>query len=117
MQEKQHSIIQSECVLDVLEGKQGKHIKEHSNYLKGRSFITITQEEVQELVNKYAGTGKCEFSRKGKWQHTEIIGKTDKQIGFVVDPVTFEEKPTTAFKIHYSKNGTHIVPCREDGDE
>lgn len=116
-QEKQREYIRNNCVLDVLEGRQGKHIKADSNYIEGRSYLTISLEEIQALVKKYAGTGKCEFYRSGQWSNTEIIGKTERPIGFVINPETLEETATSAFKIHYSKKGIHIVPCREDGDE
>lgn len=43
--------------LKINDGKQGKHIKGHNNYIEGRSYIIISSEEVQKLINKYAGTG------------------------------------------------------------
>ncbi len=92
-------------------GRQGKHIKGHSNYIPGRSYITISPEEVQELINKYAGTGEIRFTKKGEWDKKEII-ISDKIIGVVVNKNTGEEVLTTGFKIHYSKKGVHIVPYK-----
>jgi hypothetical protein len=92
-------------------GQQGKHIKGHSNYIPGRSYITISPEEVQELINKYAGTGEIRFTKKGEWDKKEII-ISDKIIGVVVNKNTGEEVLTTGFKIHYSKKGVHIVPYK-----
>lgn len=94
-------------------GKQGKHIKTHNNYMPGRSYLIITESEAQELVNRYAGTGWIQRDGKGNWTHKEII-TSDKTIGVVVNPVTGEETETRKFVIHYSKNGVHIVPSREE---
>ena len=61
------------------------------------------------MVNKYAGTGEIKRDRFGKWTNKEFVS-ADKNIGVVVDPQTGEEFVTSRFSIHYSKNGTHIVP-------
>lgn len=90
-------------------GSQGKHIKGHNNYIEGRSYITVSEKEIQELVNKYAGTGKLLKSAKGEWRHQEII-KCTKIIGVDINNLTGIETKTKYFKIHYSKKGTHIVP-------
>ncbi len=94
-------------------GSQGKHIKGHNNYIKGRSYLTISEEEAQELVNKYAGTGEILRTAKGEWRHQEKI-KSNKIVGVDVNDITGEETSTTWFKIHYSKKGTHIVPYKGD---
>ncbi|ADU94518.1 head morphogenesis protein SPP1 gp7 [Geobacillus sp. Y412MC52] len=97
-----------------------KHNPSHKRYLdyvernaaKGLhppSYLTISYEEANELVKKYAGTGILQFSGKGKWINKELI-KGDKYIGVYVDQTTGEEVKTKDFKIHYSKTGTHIVP-------
>ena len=99
--------------LTIEKGKQGKHILGDNNYIEGRSYLTIDKKEVQELINKYAGTGTFEFDRNGKWKKHEIIN-TNREIGVVVDPITGEKAPTKSFKIHYSKKGTHIVPRKEE---
>lgn len=91
-------------------GKQGKHIVGHNNYIPGRSYLTVSEDQVQNLVNRYAGTGRMQRDRKDKWSHKEII-ISDETIGISVDPVTGEEKETNKFVIHYSKKGVHIVPC------
>lgn len=104
--------IKSDKVIKKIEsGKQGKHIRGHNNYLEGRSYLTITEKEAQELVNKYAGTGFLQRDRKGIWKHKEII-ECDKIIGMNVDLETGRETKTNRFVIHYSKNGVHIVPTR-----
>lgn len=90
----------------VHEGKQGKHILHHNNYVVGKSYITITVDEVQELINRYAGTGELLFNKE-RWVKKELV-KVDKIIGVAVTGK--KENKTDCFKIHYSKNGVHIVP-------
>ena len=96
----------------VEEGKQGKHIKAHSNYINGRSYLTITDAEIQGLVTKYAGTGKFLRDSKNRWRNREIV-TAENTIGYSINPVTGKEIPTRCFTIHYSKNGVHIVPTEE----
>ena len=95
--------------LKIEVGKQGKHILGHNNYIEGRSYLTISLEEAQELVNKYAGTGELEIDSNGNWKKREVI-KTNKNIGVNVSMIDGSEIVTSNFKIHYSKKGTHIVP-------
>lgn len=95
--------------LTIEAGKQGKHILGHNNYIEGRSYLTISIEEAQELVNKYVGTGEIVLDASGNWRKQEII-KTNKAIGYNVSDLDGSIVETCNFKIHYSKKGTHIVP-------
>lgn len=114
IEETRNYIKSDKCPKEILEGKQGKHILRHNNYTEGRSYLTISLEEAQELVNRYAGTGDIRFTRKGEWDKKEII-KFNKMIGININQDTGEQTPTSSFKIHYSDNGTHIVPTiKED---
>lgn len=92
----------------VNEEKQARHVQ-GSGYIKGRSYLTLSLPEVQKLVDQYKGTGQI-VRRGGAVQ--EII-HTEKQIGYVFDPVEQTSYPATDFKIHYSKTGVHVVPYRE----
>ncbi len=94
-------------------GKQGKHIKGHNNYIPGRSYLTISETEIQELVRKYAGSGWIRRDHDDKWVHKEIV-TADHIIGVVVNPETGVEEETRKFVIHYAGNGVHIVPAREE---
>lgn len=98
----------------IVLGKQGKHILGHNNYIEGRSYLTISLEEAQELLNKYAGTGYIKFNRKGEWDGKEII-EVDKNIGVIINNETGIKTPTNRFKVHYSNKGTHIVPTLKEG--
>lgn len=101
--------IKTKQPLKIEVGKQGKHILGHNNYIEGRSYLTISLEEAQELINKYAGTGEIKTNSKGEWDKKETI-KTNKEIGVNVSILDGSENKTNSFKIHYSKKGTHIVP-------
>lgn len=100
---------------------QNKHIpgtKEYeeklaSNRAKGiqpQSYVTITAEECQELINKHAGKGSAVIV-KGVWRNKEIAS-ADGIIGVAVgqDGNSYRTKE---FTIHYSRKGTHLVPKRE----
>lgn len=105
--------LRSDDTLKVIEsGKQGKHIKDHNNFIEGNSYLTVSEKEAQELVNKYAGTGDVKRDSKGRWTNKEFV-TADKKIGVVVDRESGKETSTTRFSIHYSKNGVHIVPRKE----
>lgn len=105
--------LRSDDTLKVIEsGKQGKHIKDHNNFIEGNSYLTVSEKEAQELVNKYAGTGDVKRDSKGRWTNKEFV-TADKKIGVVVDRESGKETSTARFSIHYSKNGVHIVPRKE----
>ena len=74
------------------------------------SALTITLEECQELVDRYAGTGRPEETRDGRWKGTEVC-RADMIIGYVVG-MDGGKTYTNWFKIHYGKKGTHLVPRR-----
>lgn len=93
-------------------GKQGKHILGHNNYIDGRSYLTVTMDEAQKLVDQYAGIGELRRDQAGQWTHKEFI-KLENPIGVWVDPKTGAQVKTNRFAIHYSKKGVHIVPTRE----
>ncbi|HEX2986141.1 MAG TPA: phage minor capsid protein [Caproiciproducens sp.] len=100
--------IRHNSVLTIDSGKQGKHIRGHNNYIPGRSYLTVSEEEAQQLVNQYAGTGELLRDSNGHWKQTERID-AGKPIGFAVRK-DGTEIPTSVFVVHYSKAGTHIVP-------
>ena len=74
--------------------------------------MTITEKEAQDLVNKYAGTGKFKRDDNDRWTRKEFV-VAERTIGVVVDPKSGNEIKTKRFSIHYSKKGTHIVPRKE----
>ncbi len=96
-------------------GQQGKHIRGHNNYTEGRSYLTISMDEAQELIKQYAGTGEIKRDNSGKWTHKEFV-IADRVIGYVVPLDGGEPIPTKRFSISYAtgKNkGAHMVPAEE----
>ena len=88
--------------------KQARHMEDTA--IPGRSVVTIQLDELQELINKNAGTGKLSFARDGsyRWKNQETI-YADKPIGFTINGEGVKME-AWALKIHYSKTGTHAVP-------
>lgn len=76
----------------------------------GPSYITVSDEEILQLVKEYSGTGKITYDRKGNWNSQEIITTNDKIVGVVIDNRNGNSAETSVFKIHYAKDGVHIVP-------
>lgn len=76
----------------------------------GPSYLTISDEEILELTQKYSGKGRIKYNRKGEWNSQETILTNDKIVGVVVDNRNGISVETSVFKIHYSKDGIHIVP-------
>lgn len=99
---------------------QSKHIrggKRYSDYMQSHdiepSYLTISEEKAQELVEKFHGTGILKMNLKGELLPNEIIIDNDEVVGVVVNNLTGAFQETTAFKIQYGPNGTHIVPTYE----
>lgn len=102
--------IKTKAKLTVHQGKQGKHILGHNNY-QGGSYVFDTV-DIQDLVNKYAGSGDLKIS-KNKWNNIELI-EHNENIGIFVNIDKTERFETKRFSIHYSKTGVHIVPRKEN---
>lgn len=111
----------NEYPLAIHKSKQRKHIlgtKEYIEYVKtyekkdkyGPSRLTISEEDAQLLVDKYRGTGILLRNKNGEWMKTEVITMHPDNIGIAVNDISGVEADTSTFKIHYSKDGTHIVP-------
>ena len=100
--------------LTIQGDKQGKHIIGHKNFIENRSYLAVNSVEdgqafADYLVKKYSGTGRLVRDKNNKWVHKEII-ETEEVIGFVKDNEG-NWQVTRRATIHYSKNGTHVVPA------
>ena len=104
--------INNEHFENHIRGTKGYEKYLQKNLEKGApppSYLTITKEECQALVDRYAGTGQFKYDPKST-KMQEIISQ-DKPIGTYIDPRTGEVvENTTDFRMHYSKTGSHIVP-------
>ena len=97
-------------------GQQGKHIIGHNNYIAGRSYLTVSMDEAQELIKQYVGTGKLKRDKKGRWTHKEFV-TVDRVIGYIVPSDGGDPIPTRRFSINYAtgkSKGAHMVPAKEE---
>ena len=77
--------------------------------LPGRSVITISMEELQEIIDAQAGNGKILFvNGTFNWTNQEIVSD-GKKIGYTINKNSDIIK-TDSIKIHFSKTGVHAVP-------
>lgn len=77
--------------------------------IEGRSVITVSMEELQEIITSKAGSGKINLTKDlSQWKHTEIVD-AEREIGYTVNQKGDIIK-TKDMKIHYSSTGTHAVP-------
>ena len=106
--------------LTLNEGAQDKHIIGTNNYnteiANGNhpSIIYLNNEEIQDIINKYAGTGKPirNNSPNNTFKNKELVIISE-LTGINVEENTGKETETHRFIIHYSKTGTHLVPTKE----
>lgn len=105
-----------EISLTVNAEKQGRHDRNSPLYQEDRSYMTIPVEEIQTIVDQYAGTGFIPEDDNGGWKHKEIVILPTK-VGVYVEIKTMRETETNTITIHYSKTGVHVVPARPKGDE
>ena len=61
----------------IHEDQQGKHIIGHKNYKEeeGKSITTLSMVKMEELLQKYAGTGQIARDNGERVDFKEIIGK------------------------------------------
>lgn len=89
--------------------KQNKHIPGKYNYDQRKSVFEYP--DAEELLRKYGGKGTRCRGNLGEPGYQEIIN-FERCIGYNICEKTGEKIATTWGKIHYSKNGAHIVPTR-----
>ena len=83
--------------------KEGEHISE----------IILTDDEILELIKRYAQTGTNIYDRKGNWTNKEKILDSDTTVGYVFRGDT--KLATKSFMIVYAKKGIHIWPLDREG--
>lgn len=76
----------------------------------GPSYIELSIEEIQELIDKYHGRGIIKKNADDSYGTSELIINNDIIVGTVVDNRNGNSAKTSVFKIHYGNKGTHIVP-------
>jgi len=104
----QKEAIRKELKIEV--DKQNKHIAGKHNFEPPRNRSIFEHPDPQGLVNKFAGKGTPEEkSIPGSPGYKEVVNFGE-FIGYSVNKNTGEKIATTWGKIHYGKNGVHIVP-------
>ncbi len=94
------------CTTKLNKDAQGKHIPGHKNYQKGKSFLSVSMERAQQLIDKYGGTG-----RKINGQTRELVDFNE-TIGVYIEKGKGGGSFTQYGIVHYGKRGCHIVPAR-----
>ncbi|BBN97493.1 phage minor capsid protein [Sporolactobacillus terrae] len=113
-------IASGEITKKINPDKQARHMfgnPAYENYkrdlkkegVNGPSYLTISLSEAQDLVNKYAGTGRIWLNGSLNFANSETIIQNDRKIGYYIDK-DGNEHLTGNFDIRYSKTGTHIFP-------
>ena len=102
-------ISKGEISISINPEMQNRHILGTREYIEGRSYFTISVEELQSIINLKYATGRVTVSKTGQIKETMFI---DKIVGIDKD-LDGREYETNGIKIHYSKSRTHIVPYRE----
>ncbi len=108
-------IVSSDQPKRIEEGKQNKHIpgtrefmqkqlENQKNGLPPPGEVICDINQLQGIVNIFHGTGRPIVDGKGNFQNKEIV-VLPFAVGFADGKI-----PTNKISIHYSKNGTHIVP-------
>ncbi len=107
--------------LKIHEGKQGKHIVGHPNYedIVKRKLLPkpsiFEHPDPNRLLRDFAGTGiKMNGDIPFTSGYVEVVDFKE-FVGYVVVPNTKEKIATTMGKIHYAKDGAHIVPYTPKG--
>ena len=106
-------IAKGELSLNINPEMQNRHIWGTKEYIEGRSYITISTEELQEIINNNYATGKVTIFKSGQIKETIFL---DKIVGVDKDMDGLEVE-TNGLKIHYSKSRTHAVPHRKKAIE
>lgn len=81
--------------------------------LEGKSYF-FQSVDPQKLFDDYHGTGRLEKDRLGRPTNVEYI-VIDSEIGVAVS--RNGQRTTNEFKIHHSKNRTHLSPVKKGGIE
>ncbi len=101
--------------LKIQMDKQGKHIVGHKNYVAMDNKSIFEHSDPQRLVNDFAGTGrKATNIAPGMPGYIELVNFNE-FIGYSIDKTTGQKIGTTWGKIHYAKDGVHVVPTAPRG--
>lgn len=92
--------------------KQARHIL-GDGYKPGRSYVLLSDGELQDVVNRYAGTGEIQRDRNGAWTHKELV-QADRPVGYEVSLDGVETETDGDVYSYYGKSVT--VHCTDGAD-
>lgn len=101
-----------EIKLELNLEKQSRHFKDSKDYKQGKSYLTINEERINELISQKSGTGVIHISNN--MQQIKEVVVFDEVIGVDIDNKTGIETKTYRGTIHYSSTGTHLVPTKNE---
>ena len=90
------------AALQKLPENRQKHIRGQPNHDESKSTITVSIQELQELVERKAGSGTW---RQPNREVVDFKGR-DRHLS---EPGNGIQRPNTRGTIHYSKTGAHVV--------
>lgn len=105
-------------LFDVNKNRQAKHKKGSDEYKKALakgefpSYTELSNMEMQKIINENLYSGKTYIEPDGQFK--TIIELSD-NFGTFVDLDTRNEMPTNKGTIHFSRKGSHLVPCAPEG--
>lgn len=110
-----NKIAKGDITKTLFEPKQSPHILGSPRYDESqkKSYFTISQDAIQEIVDNKFATGEVLIKRSG--QIKEII-EIPEGIAYILDEDGNNLGTTNRATIHYSKSRTHIVPARRGDD-
>lgn len=113
-------IIEGEYSLKLKHQKYLQHVqgtKQYENAVRGRrreqSFLTISEKEAQKIIYDYAGRGKMSINRSGDFTDNREYVSVEQIIGKFYEKGEWHE--TNRLMIIYTKDGSHIVPVKNNG--
>ena len=97
--------------------KQARHRKDDPSYKVGRSYVTATDEQLQEFANECAKADGDDVHVSNHGKQIKVTAAAPFTIGVDVDRTTKKEEVTNRATTHFSKSGTRVVPSKPKGDE
>jgi tetratricopeptide (TPR) repeat protein len=98
--------------LKIHADKQGKHIRGHKNFPIDGTNSILEHKNPQILADKFHGKGLKENHLHPGMPGAKEVVNFHEPIGYYYDLDTHKLIPTSWGKIHYAKDGVHIVPTK-----
>lgn len=115
----QKLLVKGSLRIDINQGKQLRHELNHESYRvyaennkrKGKpipSYFKTNVSDIHKIVNEHYLGGEIQRRNPGQYASIIEIDKNNLDMAYSNDGTS--SKSTNRFKIHMSKNTTHVVP-------